>query len=157
MQLENLAIIAGLAVGVLMVLAVLIVFVRKQALGGGGLALALLGVVLIGMGVWGNIRVSAAGVELDVVRQEVRRTAAAAAAVAAAADSIVGAVEVHRVGLRTLAEQLEGARVITRPQLDAISQLLTPVPVDRARLDTARMALDSTAIRLNPRKLERRP
>ncbi len=155
MPLENLAIIVGIGVGAVMVFVVLAVFVKQQELGASGLALAVLGVVLMGMGVWGNIRVSAAGVELDVVRQELQRTAEAAATVAAAADSIADVVETQQRSLRELTDELELRRVIPQLQIDRIRRHFVPLNLDRGHLDSARIALDSAAIRLDPRRLER--
>jgi hypothetical protein len=93
--------------------------------------------------------------ELDVVRQEVRRTAEAAATVAAVADSLAGAVEAQQTGLRMLTAQLRSNRVLPSAQLDSIARYIIPLNVDRARLDTARVELDNAVLRLDPRRFER--
>ena len=68
--------VIGLFVGVMMITTVCAVFLRNQTFGVGGSALSMLGTILIGMSVWGNISVSVGAdggitAELTQIRQKV--------------------------------------------------------------------------------------
>ncbi len=150
---EKWAFIVGLAIGSIAVLSACWVWVRKQAYGMGGGALSLVGAVLIGMSVWGHVRlgVSEAGLEFEVLKRQVEETAEAARLVAEQVDEVGRAVETSRESFVNLTRALQGRRGLPPAALEAIRDDLMRAPgFDPTRLDSARVLLDTARIHRPP-------
>jgi hypothetical protein len=148
---ERWAIVVGLAVGTIAVLSAAGVWVKKQLFGMGGSVLTAFGALLIGMAVWGHVRIAVTetGLEFEVLRQEVRQTAEATAIVVEEAGKLARAVDASRERVAVLTQELRRRNVLgpaaLAPMLDTIAS------VDRTRLDSARVALDSSLRSLRQR------
>ncbi len=56
---EDLAFLAGIVMGSILLLAVSWVWIRKQVLGAGGVTMSFVGVTLVGLTVWSSVRIQA--------------------------------------------------------------------------------------------------
>jgi hypothetical protein len=83
MNLQNWAYLVGLFVGVIVILSVVFVFVKSQTLNSGGIMLTLVGMILIGLSIWSNIKLEGEGftIELNKIKSDVNRVATASTAV----------------------------------------------------------------------------
>lgn len=68
---EELAFLAGIIMGSVLLLAVSWVWIKKQVLGGGGIIMSLVGLALVGLVVWSSIRIEASpeGLSAEFERQ----------------------------------------------------------------------------------------
>lgn len=143
---ETWAFIVGLVIGTIAVLGATWVWVKDKKYGIGGGSLTVVGAVLIGMSVWGQIRikVTESGVELDLFRETVE----AVSAVAAEVDTMARAVEASREQFIRLTRELEQRAVLPSAALQPIRRSVEVLPaVNHARLDSARATLDTAVVR----------
>lgn len=144
---QTAAFISGLALGIVALLSVCVVLVfRDKQLGIGGAVVAVVGLVLVGMSVWGQvkIKVSETGLEVGLVRE----VAEAVRTVAAEVDAAAQAQEVSRQQFVALTQELQQNRVLPTSAMQSIRSSLESIPsVDRARLETARAQLDPERLR----------
>lgn len=132
--------LVGLIAGSALILTAIVVFVLKREFPAGGVAVTMVGLVLIGMSQWSSIKISAGGATLDL---QVRQTAAAAAAVAEQAERAAVAAETTRQQVAVLARQLESRNVLTTASVRSIQTSLEASPrVDLSRLQSARADLN---------------
>jgi hypothetical protein len=99
-------------------------------------------VVLIGMSQWSSIKITAAGATLEVVRDQIRQTAAVADEVAAQAQQAAATVEATKQQLANLTDLLETRHVLPAAATQPIrAQLAAAAKVDLTKLRTARATL----------------
>src|SRR5262249_31481902 len=126
------------------------VFLIKKEFPAGGVMVTIVGLVLIGMSQWSSIKLTAAGVTLEVLRDQIRQTAAAADEVAAQAENAAAGVEATKRQLAHLTQLLETKQVLPATAAQPIRAQLSAVPsVDRAKLATARSKLATAREGLN--------
>lgn len=134
--------IVGMAAGAVLILTAVAVFWSKKAFPAGGVMVSMVGLVLIGMSQWSSIKITAAGATLEVVRAEIRQTAAAADEVAAQAEQAAAAVEATKQQLASLTGLLETRQVLPAAAAQPIRARLAAAPnVDLTKLGTARATL----------------
>ena len=154
---ENWAFGVGLFVGAVVALSAVWVFLKKQEFSLWGTAVLGFGVVLIGMSVWSNIKIRASegGIEFEVLRQQVQQTAQAAAKVAEEVETVAQIVEGSKRQLLDLTEVLQTGGNVPAATLQPIRDSLRAFPtIDRARLDSARVTLDTTSAVLLRRNIQ---
>jgi len=131
--------VVGMAAGGVLILTAVAVFLVKKEFPAGGVVVTMVGLVLIGMSQWSSIKFTAAGATLEVLRHEIRRTAAAAEEVAAQAEETAAAVEATKLQLASLTGLLETRQVLPATMAQPIRAKLSAVPsVDLSKLRTAR-------------------
>jgi hypothetical protein len=132
--------IAGMVMGVLLILTAIAVFWSKKAFPVGGVAVTLVGLVLIGMSQWTTIKINAGGASIDLrtLRAQVQETAAAAEEVASQAQQAAAAAETTREQVAVLARQLETRNVLPSAAARSIRATLDTAP--RADLERLRSA-----------------
>lgn len=134
--------IVGMAAGAVLILTAVAVFWNKKEFPTGGVMITLVGLVLIGMSQWSNIKISAAGATVEVVRDEIKKTAEAVDQVAAQAQLAAGAVEATRQQLASLTDLLESKQVLSAATAQPIRAKLEAAPrTDVMKLGTARESL----------------
>jgi hypothetical protein len=121
-------IIVGVAAGSLLIVTFCVLLLRKSN-PAGGVWVAVIGAVLIGMSLFARIKISGAGVsvELETVKAQVQQTAAAAEEIATQAQQTAASVETTREQVATLAQQLQSRNILSDAAVRPI----------RAKLDTA--------------------
>jgi hypothetical protein len=135
--------VVGMNAGCVLVLAAVAVFLIKKEFPAGGVMVTIVGLVLIGMSQWSSIKLTAAGVTLEVLRHEIRQTAAAADEVAAQAQNAAAGVEATKRQLANLTQLLETRQVLPATLAQPIRAQLSAVPsLDRSKLAAAREALN---------------
>ena len=131
--------IVGMAAGAVLILTAVAVFWNKKEFPTGGVMITLVGLVLIGMSQWSNIKISAAGATVEVVRDEIKKTAEEVDQVAAQAQLAAGAVEATRQQLASLTDLLESKQVLSAATTQPIRAKLEAAPrADVMKLGTAR-------------------
>ncbi|MGD2064087.1 MAG: hypothetical protein PVF51_10965 [Nitrospirota bacterium] len=85
--------IVGMAAGSILILAVVAISWSNKAFPAGGIAVSLIGVVLIGMSQSSIVKSDRGGASIELVREQISQTAAAVEAVAAQAEQTAAAVE----------------------------------------------------------------
>ena len=140
--------IVGMVAGGLLILTASAVFLIKKEFPAGGLGVALIGLVLIGMSQWSSIKISTAGVSVDlqVVKAQLEQTAAAAEEIATQAQQTAASVQTTREQVAALTQQLQSRNVLSDAALRPIRAKLDAAPrADSIRLRTAREKLDRIA------------
>jgi len=133
--------VAGMVMGILLILVAIAVFWSRKDFPPGGVAITVVGVVLIGMSQWNSIKIDAGGVSIDLttIKTQIQQTATAVDQVAEQAERTAAAAETTRQQLVALTGQLGAKRVLTPAALQPIHTSLNAVPrVDVTRLRTAR-------------------
>jgi len=137
--------IVGMVAGGLLILTAAAVFLLKKEFPAGGLGVALIGGVLIGMSQWSSIKISAGGVSVDlqVLKAQVQQTAVAAEEIATQAQQTAVSVETTREQVAALTEQLQSRNVLSDAAARPIRAKLDAAPrADLSRLRAARENLD---------------
>jgi hypothetical protein len=136
--------VVGLVFGGALIAAAIYVFVKKQEFALNGVAVTLLGLLLIGMSQWTTIKIKGAGIDIDLstLQRQLSETAEAVDALAEETVNAAAAAETTREQLLTLSNQLERQRVLppslTRPLRDS---LRTGPRIDTAVVNAARVRL----------------
>lgn len=86
-------IVVGLVMGCIVIVVVLFVFYVKQDLSVGGVLVCFVGVILISMSLWSQISIITDGVKLELLREQIKKTAEAANEVAEHAQQTSAAIE----------------------------------------------------------------
>jgi len=134
--------IVGMAAGAVLILTAVAVFWSKKDFPPGGVMVSMVAVVLIGMSQWSSIKITAAGATLEVVRDQIRQTAAVADEVAAQAQQAAATVEATKQQLANLTDLLETRHVLPAAATQPIrAQLAAAAKVDLTKLRTARATL----------------
>jgi hypothetical protein len=132
----------GMIAGAFLILTAAAVFWSKKNFPAGGIVITLVGFLLIGMSLWSNIKITAAGATIEVVRAEIRQTAAATEEVAAQAQQAVAALEATKQQVASLTSILETRNVLPGSEVQRINAGLAAVPhVDVHKLGAARATL----------------
>lgn len=136
--------IVGLVAGSIFVAVAAFVFVSKKAFPAGGIAVSAIGLVLIGMSQWTQVKVVAGGVtiELQALKADIQKTAAAAEVVAVQAQHAADSVHQVKQQLADVTRLLDASHVVPAPRTQEIRDRLSQAPtVDRSQLDSARASL----------------
>jgi hypothetical protein len=142
--------IVGMAAGGVLILTAVAVFLIKKEFSPGGVMVTIVGLVLIGMSQWSSIKLTGAGVTLEVLRDQITQTAAAADEVAAQAENAAAGLEATKRQVANLAQLLETKQVLPATAVQPIRAQLSAVPsVDRSKLATARSKLATAREGLN--------
>ena len=135
-------IIVGLAAGSVLILTAVIIFLKNREFPAGGIAVTLIGLVLIGMSLWSKVEIEGGGIKITVLRTALTETAAAADEVAAQAEQAAAAAEATRRQLASLTQLMENRGLLAPAVTRSIQQQLAEVPAfDRTRLERARLDL----------------
>lgn len=136
--------IAGIVAGGILILAAVTVFLIKKEFPAGGVTVTLIGLVLIGMSQWSSIKLTAAGVTLEALTNNVKQMAAAAEEVATQAEQAAAGVETTRQQLVGLSQELETKQVLPPAVVRPIQSKLYNMPrADLSKLAKARADLRS--------------
>lgn len=151
MNIQTVAFIVGLVLGSLAILCACYVVVRGRTVGALGSLLVIAGIALVGLSVFGSIKikVTAAGIELDALKEKVAEVAQASQEVSQEAEKISASAESNRQQLIILTNALRTQQPLTAEQVTAIQRLnstqepLNPVLLRNAtnRLAEARKEL----------------
>jgi hypothetical protein len=134
--------VAGLAAGNLLIFVAASVFYTKKAFPAGGVGVAAIGLVLVGLSHWTYVKVVAGGVTIETMRNEIRQTAAAADAVAAEAQQAGESLKQVRQQMVDLTRLLDSSHVVSPVATQPIRDTLDRAPtVNIERLESARVAL----------------
>ena len=138
--------IVGMISGALLLLTAIGIIIVKKEIPVGGVALAIVSLIFIGMSQWSNIQFEALGVKFSALSEAISQTASAADEVAAQAEQAAAEVAATKSQLSALTRHIEArgvlAPALTRPIEDKLSA--TPA-VDREKLARARKELKRLA------------
>jgi hypothetical protein len=139
-------VLVGLVIGAILVLTAVSIFLMKKEFPPGGVAVTLIGLVMIGMSQWSTIEIEGGGIKFKALKEQVRAAAEAAEEVAAQAELAATSAETTRQQLADLTGQIERHRVLPPTLTRSIQQrILTAPTVDRAKLARARVDLQRIA------------
>ena len=133
---ENLAFLAGIIVGSLLLIAVGWVWLTKQVCGVGGLGLGVIGVGLVGLTIWRTItlEISEEGItarfetlekKIDGVQQEVKATTDVSLAAASELNTLISQVNANQEQFVALTRELASGPAIPGPRLDEIRETIS--------------------------------
>ena len=137
--------LVGLIAGAALIAAAIYVFVSKKEFSAGGVGVSLVGLILIGMSQWTNIKVKGGGVDIDLstLREQVNKTATAVDAVAKEANSTAAVANETRDQLLSLSTQLERRDVLPAANTRAMRDSLVGTPrIDTTAVTAARRHLN---------------
>lgn len=142
---EDIVLGTGLVLGSLALLSVFFVWIRKQTFGTGGSILSVVGLILIGMSLWSNIRfrISAEGFEasLEAIESRVEQVADAGTDIAETLTDVTRNLETAQTQFVALTQVLE-RRQVAPAQMQALRRPIESAAViDPARLQRATQAL----------------
>lgn len=135
--------VVGMVAGGLLIVTACAVFLNKKEFPAGGLGVALVGLVLIGMSQWTSIKVNTPGgsVEFAALQKDVKQTAEAADELATQAQETAASVETTRQQVTALTQQLQNNKVLTATAVAPIRAKLETAP--RADVSRLRIAKDN--------------
>jgi hypothetical protein len=134
--------VAGLVAGNLLIFVAASVFYAKKAFPAGGVGVAAIGLVLVGMSHWTYVKIAAGGVTIETMRNDIRRTADAADAVAAEAQQAGESLKQVRQQVVNLTRLLDSSHVVSPAATQPIRDTLNRAPtVNIERLESARVTL----------------
>jgi hypothetical protein len=143
--------IVGFILGGLLALVVIAVFWVKKDFPVGGLGALLVAAVLVSLPIWKSISIKGFGLDIQLLKEEVQRTAAAAEQVAGQVQQTAATVETTRTQIAALAQNLLNKRIITVATFHEMNKTLNAAPrPDLAQLTAARARLAEVA-RTRPR------
>ncbi len=142
-MIKNWAIVIGLVLGSVAVLSVCFVWIRRQTFGMGGAVLSLVGVILVGMSVWGKVKVEASEggltAEFETIKTQVNQVAEANTIVTEELEKAARNIDANRQQFSQLTQVLRERQSINQPQLEAIRRPILKVPrIDMDRLEKAK-------------------
>jgi len=131
-MIQNWAFAIGLVLGSVAVLSVCFVWVRRQLFGMGGGALSLVGVILVGLSVWGKVKIEASegGVkaEFEKVKAQVQQVAEANTIVAEELEKAARNIDANRQQATQLTGVLRERQSISQLQFENIQRPTLQVP-----------------------------
>ncbi|MCJ8502977.1 hypothetical protein [Desulfatitalea alkaliphila] len=134
--------LVGIVAGGLLILTAVVVFLLKKEFPAGGIMVTLIGLVLIGMSQWTTIKVAGPGFDLELLRDQIMKTAAATEEVAEQVQQAVAGFDATKVQIANLTEHLQARAVLAPADAVMIRQKLDRVPqIDVNRLKNARTSL----------------
>ena len=127
--------VVGMIAGLFLIGVVVVIAYRKHEVSAGSVALAVIGLVLIGMSQWTSIRIKGGGVDIDLsaLERQVHATAAAVQTLAEETVATAAVAESTRDQLQTLAVDLRRSNVVSA----AFANTLTDSLAARPDVDTA--------------------
>jgi len=162
MDVKDMAFVAGLVLGCLIIVSVCWVWVRRQVLGMGGGLLSFFGVVLVGLSVWSSasVEVSADGFRAEFeqlekqvesvalrsqkISDEVRVVADANMAMSREIKVAAENIDVNKAQFLQLTSALQDKRVFSGAQTRSISDPIRNAPViDKRALEVRIQRLDN--------------
>ena len=134
----NIAIGAGLLAGAAVVAVVLLVAARTNAFTAQGTMTLALGALLIGMSVWGRVRIGPDGFEFEQLEEDVQAIATAASAVTEQVEGLALDVSATRDQVATVTRVLRRSENVGGAALGPVQDSLAAPP--RINLDALRAA-----------------
>lgn len=146
---EDWVYVVGLIMGAVALGSACWVWLRKQTFGVGGGMLSLVGVILIGLSLWANVKVevSAEGLKAEFERMERRLDAMAEANVSVSEEvrNLATVTETHRSQFVKLTESLERQQTLAPEILAPIRREVEAAPrIDERHLTTAIQQLQTS-------------
>jgi transcriptional/translational regulatory protein YebC/TACO1 len=130
----------GVVMGSLLILTAIAIALMKKAFPKGAFGFLVFGLVLISFSKWGEIKITTKSI--DLLRDQVKETAAAAGEVAAQARQTATAVQATQSEVRSVTDALERSRVLPANVTGPIRTRISVIPkIDVAKLDSARRVL----------------
>lgn len=135
----------GLLVGVIVMLSVVYVFIKERTLNTGGVVLSLIGMILIGLSIWSNIKIQTEGLTLELkkIKGEVSQLASASKVVTEEVTKITRDIDASNQQVLNLTRVLSEEQPSLRQHVEQIERDIPPHVFEERiqRLDSVKRIL----------------